>query len=378
MMFAVLHILPLLLLVHTPTAAATDLVEGTIDWIRSNGGYFNEKLEVRDIDPSNPVGNLGVFAKADIEPHERLLEVPHSCYIALWDEAVPVNDEDSDDLEPFYTNICALFQKLKGEWQLGDKSKYAPFIRYLKAQKRGQLPATWSTAGKDVVRAIFPPDIDGVDWIDKNYKGRCISKDDPLEEHILAMVIQRGYDQALIPGWDLFNHRNGHVNTENDSQWASDRLRVRAKRKIHQGEELYASYDMCVDCQFVWWYWGTPEILRDFGFVEDYKRRWVFDEDEIFFEIDQKEDENGSQKIVVEWDTADTEEDEAYGIPDDEEIRILRKELTRLHALKETHLKEQRSVPDREWNTILQFYQASVEGISKAVEAAESLRDNEL
>ena len=35
------------------------------------------------------LSELGVFAKDDIEPQEPLIEVPHSCYIALWDKALP-------------------------------------------------------------------------------------------------------------------------------------------------------------------------------------------------------------------------------------------------------------------------------------------------
>ena len=361
----------------TPVRAATVdvIVQDLIDWVRSKGGYFSEKLEIREADPDHPVGNLGVFAKADIEPKERLLEVPHSIYIGLLDKAESVHDGASMGLRPFYAKICSLAKRLMHEWKMGDQSEYAPFLAYLKTQKPGQLPATWSPAGKDVIRAIFPPDIDGVDWIDKKYKGRCISKEDPFEEHILAMVIQRGYDEALIPLWDMVNHRNGHVNTENDSQWANDRLKVRAKRKIQKGEEIYASYDACVDCGKTSWYWGTPEILRDFGFVENYKRRWVFQEEEIFFEVDLKESDNGKHEIVITWDNDD---EDAYGIPEEEEIRVLRKELRRLEGLKGNELREQRSVPDHEWNTILQFYQASVEAISKAIESAESFRDNEL
>jgi len=189
---------------------ADELADGVVDWVVSNGGYFSSKLEIREMTPNDPTSALGVFAKQDIGAHEKLLVVPRSLYIALSN---PLPIDSSDDAWYYYTNYCELSKKLKTEMEKGDASEYAPYIRYLKKQKPGQLPAAWSQAGKDLLRTVLPPNHDGVDWIDKRFRNNnCIGDDNPLEEHAVALTIQRGFDNALIPIWDMVNHKNGHVN----------------------------------------------------------------------------------------------------------------------------------------------------------------------
>ena len=50
---------------------------------------------------------------------------------------------------------------------------------------------------------------------------------------------------------------------------------VYATRDIEANEQLYLSYNECEDCDFALTY-GLPDIVRDFGFVEDYPRRFIF------------------------------------------------------------------------------------------------------
>jgi hypothetical protein len=219
-----------------------------------------------------------------------------------------------------------------------------------------------------------------VDWIDKRFKGRCISRDDPFEEHVVALAFQRGYDSALIPVWDMVNHRNGWVNTENNSVWAGNGLKVRASKRIEKGKEIFASYDECLDCGHVSDDWGTPEILRDFGFVESYQQRWVFPKQRIWFEIDELNHEDGddSPKLMVEWDIADDPQEDAYGIPDEVRVAFLREELKRLNSASEAVLKEQGNVTTNEWDIILQYHQAATVAISTAIDSAASFKDQEL
>lgn len=359
---------------------ADEFTDSVVDWVVSKGGFFSEKLEIRGMNPNDKtLSELGVFAKDDIEPQEPLIEVPHSCYIALWDKALP--DDESDDKETnYYKNMCHLSQKLMTEMQKRNESDYAPYINYLWEQRRGQLPATWSKAGKDVLRAVLTPGSDVVDWIDTRFKGSCIRSDDAFGEHVVALTTQRGFDSALIPIWDMVDHRNGWVNIENDSIWAGDRLKVRASTKIYEGDEVYASYDECLDCGTVSDDWGTPEILRDFGFVEQYQQRWIFPEQNIWFAIDDwnddDDDNNRPPMLKVEWDT---EGKEAYGIPNKAGMTFLRNELQRLNSVvAEKVLKEQGDVPKHEWDIILQYHRDATIAISMAIESLESLNEQEL
>jgi hypothetical protein len=330
------------------------LANALVDWIRNEGGYFSPSLKIGRLhdDPLNP---LGLFASQDIEPHESLLIVPHSTFISLWDEAAEDDDDDDSD-EAYVQNVCRLAQKLDVELKIGNDSDYKPFVEYIQNQKQGQIPATWSEEGKQALGQVLPEDSDVIDWT-KRYFADC-----NVDEAVLALTVQRGYDTALIPVWDLVNHRNGNaLNTENDPMYSNDALQVRASKNIRKGEEIFATYNECVDCRETSWYWGTPEILRDFGFVEGFPQRWIYlnQDPEILFEIDQNDD----GELEVEWDI----EEDGYGVPDDEGIAFLQSELKRLQEL---HLDERGSVPQHEWNTIIQYHKACITAISEAVKSA--------
>jgi len=367
-----------------PVSNADELADGIVGWVVSKGGYFSSKLEIRGMAPNDPASPLGVFAKQDIDAHEKLLFVPRSLYIALSN---PLPIDNSDDAWYYYTNYCELSKKLKTEMEKGDTSDYAPYIRYLNKQKPGQLPAAWSQAGKDLLRKVLPPNHDGVDWINQRFRNICIGDDDPLEEHAVALTVQRGFDNALIPIWDMVNHKNGHVNVENDSIWHKDGFHLRSKRAIKAGEELFATYDKCLDCGNIWWYWGTPEILRDFGFVEDYTQRWVFYEEGIWFEMEH--DKDGELAIIWDmdqefedeppqiYDLDDDDEAEPYGVADKAGMAFLKSEVERLQGL-EAELKEHTAgVPKHEMETILQYHRAASLAMAMAFESATNNSNDE-
>ncbi len=190
--FAIINAIAIL-----PLALATQ--SDLIAWVRSKGGSFSDKLEIR----KHPLGYMGVFATADISAKETLFRIPKECYIQIFDLIDDIHHLVETTEEEFYNNYCKLAHKMMTEMELGESSDFAPYIAYLKTQESGQLPANWSKAGKDLLRQVATPGSSIVDWIDANFKhGKCI-KDDPFEEHMVEMVIQRGYDAALIPIWDM-------------------------------------------------------------------------------------------------------------------------------------------------------------------------------
>ena len=392
-------LLLLALFTSVTTTAADTLTDDIIEWVRSKGGYFSDKLEIRHRNKKYPIHDdddekedtspiLGVFAKHDIPNKERLLQIPHECYIQVREE--DAKDMDVDDfqqsLRAYHENLCQLALKLKAEMNnasLLDAASsaqsnhhyYAPYIAYLKTQTPGRLPAMWSPVGKDLLRRVLPPHSDGVDWLDLYYKDHCdiITEEDDDDAHIMALTVQRAYDVALIPLWDMVNHDNGKINTENDSMYANGGIQVRASREIHAGEEIYATYDKCVDCMDIDDYWGTPEILRDFGFVEDYPRRWVFVDQEIWFEI-WKDEDTGELEVI--WDDDDDPgHEDAYGAPGKEGIEFLQKELVRLEDISLDSCPD--SVPKNECDIILQYHSSAKTAMAAAIEAAKArARDN--
>jgi len=358
-----------MILLVASIASADNIIDGMINWVRSKGGSFNDKVEIRRIDPSDESSYFGVFAKEILYEKELIMHIPETCYIEVWDAAVDMSAlEGKEAVDANHGNLCKLTHELIQEMKLGIKSQFAPYIAYLQTQKPGQLPAQWSEQGKNVLRNISFPGSEIVDWIDLNFQRTGCISDDPFEVHVVEMVVQRSFDAALIPLWDMVNHDNGRINTENDSIYSEGGIKVRASRPIEAGEEIFASYDTCLDCFDDENFSGTPEILKDFGFVENYPHRWIFDNNgstiwfEIWFEID--ETHNG---LYVDWDTL---EEDAFGIPGREDILFLQSELERLRRVGKEFLKEKGSIPQYEWEMINAFHEAAVLGISMAIEAA--------
>ena len=61
-----------------------------------------------------------------------------------------------------------------------------------------------------------------MDWIDLNFhRTGCISSNDPFEVNMVEMIVQRSFDDAVIPLWDMVNDDNGRINTDNDSMYSS-------------------------------------------------------------------------------------------------------------------------------------------------------------
>lgn len=180
---------------------ASSVVDGMIKWVQSEGGTVNNKVEIRRIDPNDSSSPFGIFAKERIKESETIMIIPPKCYIMI-DNAEDM-DVDIGWQDAYHNNLCKLSHRLMDEMRLGEESNYAPYIAYLKTQKAGQLPANWSQSGKRILRELYPEGHQVVDWIDQNFKKKNCIGDDPFEVHMVEMTVQRCFDIALIPVWDM-------------------------------------------------------------------------------------------------------------------------------------------------------------------------------
>lgn len=83
-----------------------------------------------------------------------------------------------------------------------------------------------------------------------DYHQKCQgSRRDPMANHAALLVVQRSDDYIMVPGYDLYNHRNGkYHNTE--IRWEDGQPHVtKASRAIQKGEQIYNSYNFCVECE---------------------------------------------------------------------------------------------------------------------------------
>jgi len=401
-----------------------------VEWIRSSGGYVNDKISIRHMDLSDDTSPFGVYATSNIDKDEQLLHVPLSCYIRIderdklttditdgndeednnessnSDNESEENQKENEGFEPYYDNLCRLSRRIRDEMNLGSSSQYAPYVAYLETQRIGQIPVMWSDEGKDALQTLIPPGFDTVDWMYRHFKfdndngnyddsnssnnKKNDRNDCVIPQHgimglwSLEIAKQRGYDTTLIPVWDMFNHDNSwrRLNTVNNPMYeaSTNGIVVRSSRDIPEGEELYATYDKCTDCMDTESYWGSTEILRDFGFVEQYPRRWVYPDREIWFELYLKKDsEEDEDDDGGEGDEIDENDVHVYlGEPGDEyepstsDIIFLKEELARVRvALRRlmggTKISKE-DVPANEWDITIRYGEAYVKDLSLALD----------
>jgi hypothetical protein len=355
-------------------ASAVDAphVQEIIDWVRNQGGYFNPKLVIRRADPTDSTSYLGVFATQYILPGEGLMTVPASCFVKSSDD----DDEDATLLYDHNDNVCELTQVLINELNMGVESKFAPYVQYLLGQERGHIPATWTDDGKKLMIDIGGNQDKTVremtSWIKANFeKEDCVEPGNAFAQQALALVAQRGWDRVLIPLYDMINHTNdlSKINADNTSVYGKEGITVWASRAIQAGEEIAMSYDECTDCQNIPEEWGTPEILRDFGFVEAYPQIFWFPEAKALFRVynvvEDDDDDDDTHHLEIDW--------LGYESPRYEGIDWMKEEYQRLLDLQQeegTLAKSRHLMPEKEWNTIVQYHQAITEALDVAIHVA--------
>jgi hypothetical protein len=180
-----------------------------ISWLQKEGGYFNPKLQMRRLDPSDPSSFFGMYTNDDIEEDEVLLRVPYSMVLT--------SEEEDPDVSII---TCPTVRNLIEQLKLKDESKYAPYVNYLlDTQPPGSMPSSWSEAGKALFKSVLggygdypiklPLQDDPFPWV-QEWHTNCDGSDDPLEEYAALLVVQRSWDDIMIPVMDMLSHRNGY------------------------------------------------------------------------------------------------------------------------------------------------------------------------
>jgi spermidine synthase len=338
--------------------AETDLVTPIVNWLVENDGFFNENLKVRRDDPDDPESRFGMFATANIAEDEVLIVVPRDLMITAGDD------------KGQYAGIwCPTVYNLVKELRLGDESHYAPYVNYLLSQEEGQLPSHWSEAGQALLLEMLGHDDDDPSddlppsevaaWITHEWNHDCSASTDRFEQHAALLLVQRGWDDIMIPVYDMMSHRNGKwLNTKSNSvHKKSTPVTVKASRDIEAGEEIYTSYNFCKDCGNKLTGYGTAEILRDFGFVENYPQRWFFGRG-IMFVLDVDEE---SGELEVEW---------IRKKPRKKTLRYLKSRLEQLKEFGDFELESvDPSIPSNELGTIIYYHESLVNAMQHALKA---------
>ena len=103
-----------------------------IDWLRDNGAYINEKLVIKQFDPSFP---RGIYALEDMEKGETVCKIPWSLILKPSAEELAKEYDNSTDcgtIESVYHAITA------------ERDEMTPYGRYLLNQPKAYTAAFWS------------------------------------------------------------------------------------------------------------------------------------------------------------------------------------------------------------------------------------------
>ena len=357
--------LPLLTLVSLfVSALAADekaIYQAMVDWVESSGGLVNPKQEYRREDPNDPSSKFGMFALERIEEGEVLCSIPWKCMI--------IAGTDDYDSALHCNTIDLLIQEL----HKGDESEYAPYVNYLLSLPAGHIPSAWSDPGKDLLELVLATDLlppmDAVAWLDSEWKDDCNGSDDPFDQNAAMLLLARGDDDRMVPLLDLYNHRNGHWFNTETKMVEGKKIEILASRVIEKGEQIYNSYNMCNDCQNRAKNYGSPEILRDYGFVESFPQRWTFQKLGVRFDLNQ--DRNGGVKLS--WRKNSEKKGKSMG--------TLRVQLKRLENVVKPYLEavtkeledsnhtNEMATP-HELKTVWAYYNALTFAMTKAIEAS--------
>lgn len=231
-----------LLLAASPAAALTaeEHLTSQIDWILSKGGYYSSKIEYRNLVPGDASSPLGMFLTEPADRDEVLMVIPHACLFTTGDDGS--------------TDTCDTVRRLARELERGEGGDHWPYVRYcFDPRHDGDLPATWSDPGRDLIQSIggeelFPDR--GFDVLGMTYENACGEGGTELERQAYHHVLRRSWDDVMVPVFDMVNHRNGpYRNVDSNSAHLPGRdVRVVALRDIDAGEQLFLSYNECTDC----------------------------------------------------------------------------------------------------------------------------------
>jgi hypothetical protein len=170
-----------------------DTILEIIDWVRSNRGWINDKVEVRTIH-----GALsGIFATQDLVWGEVIAYIP-------WKLIIKVDEDDS--------HWCDAVENIRHFLVNKAHQNQTPYERYLAQRSGGHIPDFWSITSKDLLTQLIEGfslndfSQDSLDW----WEEVCESPGDLW--HVRAMMLLKARGDGpdiewLVPFGDLVNHR---------------------------------------------------------------------------------------------------------------------------------------------------------------------------
>jgi hypothetical protein len=240
------------------------------DWIESNGGYVNPKIEI-STGPDPDWTIRGIFATSQIEPFEQIFSFPSSLQLCDPDQ-------------------CNLTLKLLDELWKGEESFYWPYLSMLR-DEIVDLPTLWNDEERALLLGLQPYDWQRhLIWYEDVCEG---SLDDGDHVRAMLLVVARSHgndDQTcLTPLYDSANHPNNHEMLNTFILTEEMDFIQQATQTIPTGGQIFVSFGEA----------DVGRLFRDYGFLPDYPRLWKIqnlqnENEEYYFEC---YDEDGLMRI---------------------------------------------------------------------------------
>jgi len=239
---------------HSDCPGATaDLFE----WIRSEGGFVDERLELRQ---------HGLFAKEKIEGGELLAVIPKELIISDW-------------ISP-----CKAIRQLREELRMGKCSKFWPYLHSV-SEAAPQLPDAWSLDELALLDGLPVPE-GGWRVHTQRFVTDCMEdSSDALAMRALLLYHARSGPLGMTPVFDAMNHGyNSTWHGRDHDEDGNETFWFRVITDVEPGSEIFREFASGVAYrpriaagmhfdEFA----GAPEIFRNYGFVERPPVMWWFD-----------------------------------------------------------------------------------------------------
>jgi len=347
------------------------LISDLIDWLRANGSFINDKLQIRHINPDDPTSPRGLFALEPLEAGETVCNIP-------WDLMIKpsknqVNDEELSERE---NSDCGTINAVIEEFSKSE-TDMTPYGKYLISQPRGYTLGFWSEEGKELFWKMTDDEKLPPVWFEdilEDWEEYC-DGDVENDDHIFAVMLvkARADYQYLVPFYDMMNHNNGKTNVAHKyDPYRGDPIdktgyEMVTSKPILAGEELYNSYNHCTICQHYYDWFGTPEMFLHFGFVEGYPQRWLFDFARVKFDLDWKDGDEGTGEVVADFLVP----------PSEKGMDLLKNEFDRLEKFGQMREKSSNGdVPEYELKSLWEYYDALSGALRYALESNATLVDD--
>mmetsp|Transcript_40460 Transcript_40460/g.59449 ORF Transcript_40460/g.59449 Transcript_40460/m.59449 type:complete len:361 (+) Transcript_40460:38-1120(+) len=237
--------------------------EDIFEWVVNNGGFLHDSLEIK-----TGIHGRGMFTKDKLPQGATLVRVPLD--LVIHGEGHP----------------CHTVVKLRDEMRLDKCSKYWPYIKFMD-EVVIDLPNSWSKEELSMLEGLPPGN-----WQIHSDRMRDDCKDitdldenDPIALRALFLYATRAGPEGMQPIFDIFNH--GYNSTWHHTPDSADHFIFQTQQGIAAGEELFNQFRPGAGAgagtvkqmtDYGYYPDGSPEIFRDYGFLEAPPTLWSFEQ----------------------------------------------------------------------------------------------------